>query len=580
MPNVTRKLGARVVLDGEKEFKEAINSVNKSTSVLSSEMKKLQAEYQGNTDSIEFLTKKGDLLNRQLLTQQEKVAEVRKAYEASVTQLGESADKTKYWLTQLNNAETAELNLKHAIELNNEALKGEDKTMVGLGDTAKKLADKFGIDIPDGATKALNGIEGFTAGTVAKMALAAGAVAAVIKAVKELGELTLQVAADVDEYLTESAITGVSTEMLQAWDYAAPLIDTDAETIKGAMTKITKAMGDAKDGSEEAAAKFQELGVSYQDEADGSLRSAEEVFYDVIDSLGQMEAGAERDAAAMALLGKNAQELNPIINAGSGALKEYADEAKNVGFILSEDQVAALGAVDDAYQELQLTIDGVKRQVAADFAPAAQQALEMFANAVKKAGEWLERSGLIENLASILSSVMSLLDAIGQTISNLPGLGSGLDQLNNMLKGVATVLATIADAANVVAGILIPFNWGSGMARTALGWNIDQGKMSNLQQLRYSSNNSGSVYDEQLGAWVGNGFNATGNDNWRGGLTWVGEAGPELVSLPGGSQILSAQESRGLGGDTFYITIDAASVREFNDIVEIAQSARMRERMR
>jgi hypothetical protein len=88
------------------------------------------------------------------------------------------------------------------------------------------------------------------------------------------------------------------------------------------------------------------------------------------------------------------------------------------------------------------------------------------------------------------------------------------------------------------------------------------------------------TYDENYGAWIQKGYNATGNDNWRGGLTWVGEAGPELVSLPGGSQILNAQDSRSFGGDTFYITIDSASVREFNDIVEIAQSARVRRRMR
>ena len=176
---------------------------------------------------------------------------------------------------------------------------------------------------------------------------------------------------------------------------------------------------------------------------------------------------------------------------------------------------------------------------------------------------------------------MSLLQTIGQTVSNLPGLGSSLDVLNTALKVTATILATIADAANVVAGILIPSNWGSGMARTALGWNIDKGEMSNLQQLRYATGDGAtSVYDEELGAWVGNGYNATGNDNWRGGLTWVGEGGPELAYLPRGTQILNAQDSRGFGGDTYYITIDAASVREFNDIVEIAQSARVRGRMR
>jgi hypothetical protein len=95
--------------------------------------------------------------------------------------------------------------------------------------------------------------------------------------------------------------------------------------------------------------------------------------------------------------------------------------------------------------------------------------------------------------------------------------------------------------------------------------------------------NTGRYYDKNSGNYVQYdpryNYNATGNDNWRGGLTWVGEAGPELVSLPGGTQILNAQDSRNLGGDTFYVTIDAKSVKEFNDIVELAQSARVRRRM-
>jgi len=39
------------------------------------------------------------------------------------------------------------------------------------------------------------------------------------------------------------------------------------------------------------------------------------------------------------------------------------------------------------------------------------------------------------------------------------------------------------------------------------------------------------------------GHNASGTDHWRGGMTWVGEEGPELVSLPTGSQIFSNQRS-------------------------------------
>ena len=39
------------------------------------------------------------------------------------------------------------------------------------------------------------------------------------------------------------------------------------------------------------------------------------------------------------------------------------------------------------------------------------------------------------------------------------------------------------------------------------------------------------------------GFNANGTDNWQGGLTMVGERGPELANLPTGTQIFNAQKS-------------------------------------
>ena len=39
------------------------------------------------------------------------------------------------------------------------------------------------------------------------------------------------------------------------------------------------------------------------------------------------------------------------------------------------------------------------------------------------------------------------------------------------------------------------------------------------------------------------GSNAEGTNNWRGGPTWVGERGPELVDLPKGSRVLPNKES-------------------------------------
>ena len=82
-------------------------------------------------------------------------------------------------------------------------------------------------------------------------------------------------------------------------------------------------------------------------------------------------------------------------------------------------------------------------------------------------------------------------------------------------------------------------------------------------------------FERQAGVWM---LWPERNDNWRGGATWVGENGPEIVYLPQHAQITSASESRELGGDTIIVNVSARDVKEFNDLVRIAKEARMNRR--
>lgn len=568
----TRTVKARVELDGEKEYKQALSELNQGNKVLSSEMRKLQAEYKGNAESTEFLTKKGDLLQRQLQQQQDKVSKLREALQASAEKYGEADKRTQDWVIKLNNAEAAQYDLEHAIEENNDALTGQSDKMTGLGDAVDGVASKLGIKIPEGAKKALNGMEGLSAGTVAKMTAAAAAIAAVVKVIKELHDTTVQVAADVDTLLTESMTTGLSTRTLQELEYAENLIDVSVNTITGSLTKLTKNMASANEGNAAMAQSFANLGVSITNEVDGSLRPAEDVFYDIIDVLGQFDNETERNAVAMELFGKSAQELNPLIIQGSGALKEYAAEAQNLGYILNDEELAALGAVDDAYQRMQLTIDAAKKQIAADFAPASEAAMKLFSDAVTKAVEVLERSGMIENLAIIIQSLIDIIRSIGDIVASIPGFKAGIEAATGALSGFAMICAAIADVADVVAGLLtLDFS----RVGTALGLGYGSGNANNVQRARMRQEGTLEQYDSFYG------HNAGGTDNWRGGLTWVGEGGPELALLPRGTKIYNAQESAG-AGDVYIdtVVIDAKDINELNDIVRIFQGAQVKARMR
>ena len=564
----TRSLKARVELDGEKQYKSALSELNQGNKVLASEMKKLQAEYKNNADSSEFLTKKSELLERTLLQQKDKVATLREALKHAAEQYGEADKRTQDWQIKLNNAEAAQYDLEHQLEETNQEinkqgdeLDNESGKMVSLGDAVDKVAGKLGINLPDGAKKALDGMGKMSTGSVAAIAAITAAVKLTIEAIKKLNEVTLDSAQKVDDLITKSMQSNVSTTMLQQWEYAAAYIDVPVDTIVGALSKVTRAAANDSEA-------FDQLGVSVRDQS-GQLRSANDIFSDALRALSEIGNETERDAIAQELFGKSASELNPLILQLDEAERRY-NEALEEGYVLNEGQVKILGEVDDAHQHYTQTVEKNKDLIAVQWAPAVKEGYELLTKMLDKAGKMLIDSKLVENFAGLVQSTLGLIDACSDLFGLMPSWLNPINMLSTTLKGLATIMATIADTANLISG-LMPWNWGSGKARTALGWNMSKGQLSNLQQLEYG--NSGWTWNEELGAW-----NASGNDNWRGGLTWVGEAGPELVSLPRGSQILNAQDSRNMGGGQV-ININVQGIQQLDEIVSWYESRRVRGRM-
>ena len=472
-----RKVGARVELDGEREYKQALQEINTGNATLRTEMQKLQAEYKGNADSAEYLTKKSELLERQLLQQQDKVAKLREAVKASADQYGEADTRTQKWIQQLNQAEAAEFELRNQLDETSSSMEDQGEEMVGLGDTVTDLADKFGVRLPKGVQDALNSMSSFSAGTVAAMGVAAAAIAGVIEAVKALHENAVEMAAEADELMTKSLVTGLSTTLLQELQYAEPLIDVSVETIVGSTRKLTTEMADAAGGNEKLQESFAQLGVSITD-ADGQLRSAEDVFFDVVDALGQMGNDTERDAAAMEILGKSAQELNPLIKQGTSTLREYM-AAADENYVLTEDQIKALGELDDAVNENKLMWEALKKQLAAQFAPAAKEALETFGKMVEKAGKALIDSGIIQGVGEVLKMLVEMFSPLTDLLTTADGASERLRPVYTILHAIAGVLAWIADAANVVAGL---FTLDFERIGVALGYGKNSGQFSNMQR--------------------------------------------------------------------------------------------------
>ena len=635
-------INSKIKLDGEREYKAALAEIKSGLNVLKSELNLASEQFRDNADSVEALTKKNDILDRTILTQKEKIEQIEKALQSSASAYGEADERTNRWKTQLNNAQAELVKMERALKDNEDALQkaqketdgtttafgklkkalsdtkeqgggikglfanlkeefsGNDEVVRGLGDALTDVAGKFGIQLPEGAQKAVESLNGIHAGAALAVTGLALVAAAVVKTEKALISMTKESAAYVDNILTMSQTTGQSAEHLQEFSYATELMDVSMDTLQGSLTKLTNNMQNAINRTGDAKSAFEQLGISLTN-ADGSMRSANDVFYDTIDALGEVQNATERDALSMDIFGRSAQDLNPLIIQGSDTLKDYAKEAHDVGYVLDNEALEALGAVDDGFQRLQKTQESVKNQMAAEFAPYLTKALEDIRELIQKVGKALVESGAVDAFGSILESSVALLEPLGSLISAV------LPVLTAALKPIAQTVALIADTANVIVGL---FTFNGDKIKTALGLNASSGQLSNMQRAsgayngyRYSQSAGWitegtytdaelrSMYNSEVSAGTAQGTfeawknagswrrNASGTDWFPGGRTLLSEHGAETAILPQGTRILTAQETRQTGGDTYNITIDAHTVREFEDILRIVQERRRVVRM-
>jgi methyl-accepting chemotaxis protein len=588
MPNIN----TRFTLSGEKEYKQAISEIGSGMKVLDSEMRKVQSAYAQNADSVEALSAKNDVLERKISTQTEKIEYLRAALQQSAERYGEADKRTMQWQTSLNNAEADLNSLNNQVDENKQKIADSGKEMGNLGDVVNSLTSKLGIQLPDSMKTSMNGMLQLDTTTIAVAGGFAAVAAAIVKAEKALISMTKEAASNADDLLTLASVTGMTTDSVQELNYMADLTDVSLDRIKDSLKETTNKMQEAAAGTGDAYDAYQRLGVEITN-ADGSLRSAQDVFYDTIDALGDMKNQAERDALAMDLMSESAQELNPIIELGGDKLREYAQEAHDMGYVLDNDALKSLQAVDDAYSRLQNTQEGVKNQLAVEFAPYLEEFYGDATQGVKDLGKAIKDSGIVDAFGMLLETVGDILNPM----SDLSG--NRVPALTNALRPLAEVMALIADTADFFAGLFtldfkkmgnaLGFGYASGNGNkyqtlqdsyAAKSWGSSASDLSKAYEeavARGDSSTLGITEDEWRRRYLGG--NAAGTDNWSGGWTKVNENGLERIYLPSGSRIQTASETRYTSGDTYNTTVYVDHVEDLETILRIAKNARITTRM-
>ena len=200
---------------------------------------------------------------------------------------------------------------------------------------------------------------------------------------------------------------GMSVGSLQALQMAAKLSGVDDAT--GALQKLTVAIGTAAESGKTEA--FTKLGLNFQ--ALQSM-SPEDQFKAIQQAISSLKTPAEQAAAAVSIFGKAGVEMLPLMGQN---LEEIEQRMRRLGAIVGDDQVEAIGGMNDALDMVSDTFGGIIANVTGNLAP------------------------VVESLANDLLAFV-------EEFNNIGGEGGSIaDVISNALLEVANYFAGIFDGA-------------------------------------------------------------------------------------------------------------------------------------
>lgn len=347
-------IGAKIVLDGEADYRKAIKNINTEQKELRSEMKLAASTFSDQQNSIEALSKKNEILSKQYESQQKKVEIYSKAVENSakkqedagdkVTELREALNKanekmeamadsadtsadalddqqkiidelkgklalaeegydkaktaTSNWQTSLNNAQTELNNLGEELKDNNNYLKEAESSTDGCADSI----DEYGKNVDEAKDKTS------VFADVLKAELCAEAIKQGIEAlagsIKKIAEESISVGSSFEKGMSQVAATMgmTSTEIERG--------SKDYETLKTAAEESGKA---TKYSATQAAEALNYLALAGYD-ANKSAETLPRVLN--LAAAGGMELGYASDLVtdSMAALGLETKDLDNYID--------------------------------------------------------------------------------------------------------------------------------------------------------------------------------------------------------------------------------------------------------------------------
>lgn len=419
---------------------KALRQVQSETRALDKELKAVDRALKFNPTNVDLWRQKQQILTQKITETQEKLRLLKDA-QAQMDASGVDKNSAEYRQLQREIIET-ESQLK---TFKNQLKQVGNVKLRALSEQFKDIGSKLE-----------------SAGNAMKKFSAAGAAV-----VASLGAMSYKAGAWADDLNTMSKVYGIGTDDLQKYAASAALVDVEVETIASTHRRLTKAMAGTEDETGAQAEAFAKLGVETRN-TDGSLRDSDQVWQEVIASLGTMENETERDAIAMELMGKSAADLNPLIEDAGKTYQQTAELFNKYGLeFVDQETLDKANAFNDSIDQIKaiglITFQSLGAELAGVLAPALEKVVDF----VGRIAGWLSQLdpqvliviGTIAGVVAVMAPLLIGLGKVAFAISSIMNLVAVLGPIISGLSLGPMALIVTAIGAAIAVGVALYKNW-------------------------------------------------------------------------------------------------------------------------
>ena len=312
----------------------------------------------------------------------------------------------------------------------------------GLDDITKNINNKFediGKSISGNLTKSF-------------AAIGVGIAASVGTAVIGLATLTSEVGRTSKELEIQARLANTTTKEFQEWAFASKSVMVEQDKLSDIMKDVNDKFGDfMQTGGGEMADFFEKIapkvGVTAKEFQGLTGPQILEKYYQTLQKANVSQAEM---TFYMESIANDATLLAPLLENNAEKLKQYSNQAHELGLIMDQDAIAKTREFNTALSTIQQTIDGVFTRLAAQSAPALTNLANDFLSFAARSKEGIDSAvtAIITTFESLLDIVQSLFSTIGGIWSDLTAdIGEGSVQQVGFMDLVAGAMNGFAAVA-------------------------------------------------------------------------------------------------------------------------------------